>query len=162
MRRETLSAIFVLGIFSFVVVLAYRGDVILPAFWAEFAAGLAMTGIAVLYWGFKPEIDRTLKDRSSFDPKFDHIEAWLFYGPKVHLSENNIGPEKNSPRHKLVCNTVTKKAYYIDSVVWRMICDGKIRWHSDIDQDLDKWCAKMGYELVRKDARESHLLDLGC
>lgn len=160
--RRTLSVICALGIFSFVALLVYRGDVLLPAFWAEFAAGLALTGIAALYWGFKPEINRTLRGKASFDPKFDHIEAWLFYGPKVHHSKDERDPEKNNPRHKLVCNTITKKAYYIDSVVWRMIRDGKIRWHSDADQDLEKWCIKMGYELVKKDARESHLLDLGC
>ena len=135
--------------------------VLLPSFWTELAAGLTLLAIGVLYWGFKPEINNLVRGRKPFNQRFNHVEAWLFYDPSTSYRKGERHPKKKNPHNKLVCNTITKKAYYIDRVVWRMICDGEIRWHSAVDQNLEKWCKKMGYKLMKKDARESHLLDLG-
>lgn len=159
--RKFLSIACALLVFTFVGILIYLEDLVLPEFWSELAAGLMLLAIAILYWGFKPEINDLIRSKKPFDPRFDHVEAWLFYDPEISYEKGERHPKKNDPRNKLVCNTITKKAYYVDSFVWRMICDGRIRWHSEDDQDLKRWCRKMGYELVKKDARESHLLDLG-
>lgn len=116
--------------------------------------------MSVLYWGFKPEINRLVKSRR-LDPRFDHIGAWLFYPPEISYEKGERDPRKNNPRNKLVCNTKTRKAYYVDNIVWKMIYNGKIRWHSEDEQDLQKWCDENDYELVKEDARVADLLDLG-
>lgn len=150
------------GSFIFVAWLIHARGVVLADFWTQLAVGLTLVAIGILYWGFKSEINNLVKGaRPKFDPRFGHVEAWLFYGPGISYAQGERHPKKNNPRKKLVCNTVTKKAYYVDSTVWEMIREEKIRWHSDDDQVLDKWCTKMGYELVKKDARLSYLLDLG-
>lgn len=159
--RKLLSVMCALSIFIFIGVLIYTGDILLPDFWTELAVGLMFIAIGILYWSFKSEINRFIKGEENFDPRFDHVEAWLFYSRNIRYKKGERNPKKNDPRRKLVCNTITKKAYYVDRVVWKMIREGKIRWHSEDYQNLEKWCAKMGYELIRKDARESHLLNLG-
>lgn len=160
--RKLLSIICALTFFIFVGMLIYMEEIWLPSFWAELAAGLALVAVGILYWGFEPEIRVLIKGKKPFDPRYDHVEAWLFYGPETGYEKGERHPQKNNPRSKLVCNTITRKAYYVDREIWKMICEGRIRWHSTDHQDLKKWCRSMGYELVRKDARESHLLDLGC
>lgn len=156
---KSLSIVSALIIFSFVGLLIYKGYVILPDFWTQLAVGLIFLAVGVLSWSFKSEIINLVKgEKLKFDPRFNHVEAWLFYGPEISYEKGERHPRKNNPRKKLVCNTHAKKAYYVDRVVWEMIYDEKIRWHSEDDQDLKEWCTKMGYELFKRDAREVDLL----
>jgi len=88
----------------------------------------------------------------------DHVEAWLFYDQDVDYIKGERDPKKLNPRHKLVVNNATKKAYFMDSATWKLVKENKIRWHSDNVQDLEEWCVSMGYQLMSRDARLYDLL----
>jgi len=80
-----------------------------------------------------------LRDRD-LATRLNHVEARLFYPPEISWAAKERDPKKNNPRKKLVCNTVTRKAYYVDDVIWDMIRENKIRWISEDDQDIEEWC----------------------
>lgn len=92
------------------------------------------------------------------DPKFEHLEARLFYPPDVSWEKGERTPHKNNPRHKLVLVTDLKKAYYVGKYAWNLILLDKIPWFSDDEQDLRKWCISEGYEYIPKNGTEKKLL----
>ena len=160
--RKLLSTVGAVIIFIFVGSLIYMRGVVLSDFWTQLAVGLFFLAIGILGWGFKSELNYLVKGKApKFDPRYDHVEAWLFYGPEISYEKGERDPKKNNPRSKLVCNTITKKAYYVNRDVWEMIRGDRIRYHTDDEQDLEEWCKNMGYELVKRDAREYDLLDRG-
>lgn len=99
------------------------------------------------------------REEAERDLTFDHVEAWLFYPHEISYGRKERDPKRNNPRMKLVCNTITKKAFFVDDDVWRMIYEGQIRWHSEDEQDLERWCRKMGYQLFKRDARLADMLE---
>jgi hypothetical protein len=158
--RKLISVICALSVIVIVTLIVVIGHADLSTLGGELAAALVIVALSVLYWGWKPDIDHLVGKRR-LDPRFDHIEAWLFYDPKISYEKGERSPRKSIPRWKLVCNTRTRYCYYVDDVVWSMIYNGRIRWHSVDEQDLQKWCDGMNYELIKQDAREPDLLNLG-
>lgn len=117
-----------------------------------------------LFWPRKKDLGVTLENdvtqTTRLDPRFNHVEAWLFYESKIDYDKGERDPKKNNPRFKLVCNTSTKKAFYVDNIVWKMILEDKIRWHSEDYQNTQQWCDSTGYKLIKRDAREADLLQI--
>jgi len=62
MRRGT-SIIVAAMLFLFVAYLAYSGSIIFPDYWTALAVALTVSALGILYWGFKPRIDRSLKHK---------------------------------------------------------------------------------------------------
>jgi len=46
--------------------LAYSGSIILPDYWTQTAAALTITAFGILYWGFRPQINRFFKEKRDF------------------------------------------------------------------------------------------------
>jgi hypothetical protein len=113
-------------------------------------------------WSYYPQ--RPMTDRPeiieplTYDPRFRHVEARLFYPPQISYEKGERDPRKNNPRHKLVLLIDLKEAYRVGTYAWNLIFEEKIRWHSEDDQDLEKWCEKEGYTLYKRDATEELLL----
>lgn len=106
------------------------------------------------------------KPEASFDPKFSHVNAHLFYPAKRWWHKRRVLRKrwweiwKQIPcRHKLALVKDLKKAYWVGKFAWNQIIEGKIEWFSEEDQDLDQWCRKEGYTLFREEADEDKLLE---
>lgn len=99
-----------------------------------------------------------IEANEKLDPKFSHVEAWLFYPPSISYAKRQRDPKKNLTRFKLVVLTDLKRAYRVGNYVMSLILLDKIRWHSDDEQDLKEWCEKRGYTFIDKDAIEQDLL----
>jgi len=59
--RKFLSVLGAFILLSFVGYLIYLGAVVLLDFWTGLAIALTLTALGILYWGFKPEVDRLAK-----------------------------------------------------------------------------------------------------
>jgi hypothetical protein len=66
--RKPLSVIFALVPLIFVALLAYWSLVILVEYWTQLAVGLTLLSVGILYWGWKPEIDRWFAEKRSSGP----------------------------------------------------------------------------------------------
>jgi len=62
--RKTLAIISSVILFIIVFFLLYKGDILLTSYLTELAVGLTLFGIAILYWGFKPEIEEIVRGKS--------------------------------------------------------------------------------------------------
>jgi hypothetical protein len=119
-------------------------------------------GILLLANSFKP----TKTTKISFDPKFKHVSARLFYTPKRWWHRKRVTTKhwweisKQTPsRHKLILVNDLKRAYWVGKFAWNLIIEGKIEWFSEEDQDLDEWCTKEGYTPFHEEADENKLLE---
>lgn len=61
--RRIVSVVVAFILFTFILYLAYSGNIVLLDFWTGLAIALAMAALGVLYWGFRPQINRSFKDR---------------------------------------------------------------------------------------------------
>lgn len=68
LMRKPLSVIFALVPLIFVALLAHWSLVVLVEYWTQLAVGLTLLSVGVLYWGWKPEIDRWFAEKRSSEP----------------------------------------------------------------------------------------------
>jgi hypothetical protein len=66
--RKPLAVIFAFVPLILVALLAYWGLVTLVEYWTQLAVGLTLLSVGVLYWGWKPEIDRWFVEKRSSEP----------------------------------------------------------------------------------------------
>lgn len=62
--RTVISMVVAVVLFIFVAYLVYSGNIVLPEYWTQLAVTITAMALGVLYWGFKPLIDRFLKGKS--------------------------------------------------------------------------------------------------
>jgi hypothetical protein len=80
--RKPLSVIFALLPLIFVALLAHWSLVILVEYWTQLAVGLTLLSVGIIYWGWKPEVDRWFADKRS--PKLDRQpESTLHLQPNL-------------------------------------------------------------------------------
>ena len=61
--RAIVSIVVAFALFIFVAILAYSGNVVLPDYWTGLAVALTAAALAILYWGFRPQINRLLNEK---------------------------------------------------------------------------------------------------
>ena len=66
--RKPLAVIFAFVPLIFVALLAYWSLVVLVEYWTQLAVGLTLLAVGILYWGWKPEIDRWFAEKRSSEP----------------------------------------------------------------------------------------------
>jgi len=71
--RKLLSVLFVLLLLVFVFLLAHMGLVALLDYWTGLAVALTLTAMGVLYWGWKPEINRSIRKRANLSE--EHVSS---------------------------------------------------------------------------------------
>lgn len=165
--RRTLSVIGASVLFVVVGLLIKQGGVDFTEYSTQLAVILTTMSIGLLVWGFRPTFvhlfrEKPISDLSveisrPLDPKFKIVEARLFY-PRT-ISRERRDPKKVNPYHKLILIKDLKKAYYVGSYAWNLILTNKIEWFTEDDQDIEEWCKKEGYVLVKEDATEDYLLE---
>ena len=165
--RRILSVIGACVLFIIVGFLIYQGEIVLSEYSTQLALILTTTAIALLAWGFRPTFVQLFREKPisnisveisrSLNPKFKHVEARLFFPHNV--SREKRDPKQTKPRHKLILIKDLKKAYYVGSYAWNLIITNKIEWFTEFEQDLDEWCKKGGYELIKRDSTEAVLLE---
>jgi hypothetical protein len=80
--RKLLSVIFALVPLIFVTLLAYWGLVTLVEYWTQLAVGLTLLAVPIIYWGWKPEIDRWFAEKRSSEPD-RQLESTLHLQPNL-------------------------------------------------------------------------------
>lgn len=172
MKEKTISVFVVIIIFIFVGYLLHLG-VDMSYFTTELAVGLIFLAIPILWWGFRSDIERWVKKRSDASigsdvviPNFEHVEVRIFYPPKRRWEKTRVLEKhwweirKQSPsRQKLALVKDLRKAYYVGTYAWNLILKGKIEWFHEEDQDIEDWCKKEGYKLVKENASKDNLLE---
>jgi hypothetical protein len=76
MRRE-IAIIVAAMLFIFVGYLAYSGRIIFLDYWTALAVTLTVSAFGILYWGFKPRIDRSFKDKKNIQESKTEITPSL-------------------------------------------------------------------------------------
>lgn len=131
-------------------------------------ATLLVVSIVILTAAFRLRSINThaLTSNPHFDPKLTHVNARLFYPQMsrwkkfLHLDEKGErNPKKKKPRHKLILIKDLKKAYYIGAYAWNLIIGDKVEWFCEEEQDIEEWCKKEGYVLIKEEATEDSLLE---
>lgn len=72
--RKLLSIVCAVLLLLIVFLSAYGGFVALPEYWTGLAVGLTLIAIGGLSWGWKPEIERWLKERHIEEPQIRLIQ----------------------------------------------------------------------------------------
>lgn len=156
MTRKIISVLGGAILLLLVGVWVYSGDLILPDFITRLVVGIIIMAITPIFANalrkstFEPKVN-------PFNPKYDYIEARLFY-PRT-ISWERRDPRKIKPHYKLILIKDLKKAYYVGSYVWNLILTNQIEWVTEDEEDLDEWCGKKGYALIKEDATEYNLLE---
>jgi len=126
---------------------------------------MAIVGVGLIYRGLKPN-ESLEHEKVFFNPMFKHIEARLFYSPKRRWEETRVIEKhwweirKQKPsRSKLVLVKDLKKAYYVGTYAWNLIIERKIEWFAEDDQNIEEWCKREGYKLIKQNASEDNLLE---
>lgn len=60
--RAAISTVVSFVLFAFVAYLFYSGSIVLPDYWTQLAVVLTATALGILYWGFRPRINRFFKE----------------------------------------------------------------------------------------------------
>jgi hypothetical protein len=63
--RAIISVMVASILFIFVAYLAYSAGIILPDYWTQLAVVLTAIALGILYWGFRPRINRLVKERGN-------------------------------------------------------------------------------------------------
>jgi len=71
--RTIISVLVASIFFIFVAYLAYSGGIILPDYWTQLAVVVTAIALGILYWGFRPRINRLVKERAN--PQESKAEA---------------------------------------------------------------------------------------
>jgi hypothetical protein len=172
MKREILSVVGAIAIIIILTTLLSTRVFNLSDVSSAFALVLVGSIFGILFWGFKPRVEQAIRGKppekklALLDGKFRHIEARFFYPPKHRWEKIRVLKKhwweiwKQAPsHHKLVVVKDLRKAYYVGTYVWNLIAEGKIEWFSEEEQDIDEWCKREGYKLVKEDASEDKLLE---
>lgn len=61
--RTKISIIVATVLIIFVIYFAYSGNIALSDFWTQLAVALTIIALSILYWGFRPQIERFLRGK---------------------------------------------------------------------------------------------------
>jgi len=161
----------------------------LTDFFTQLAVGLVLTALIILYWGWRPEINRlvrppkpskqpvgaemkdvvapSLRDWRSdgtpeLDPRFSHVYAVLFYPPEISWEKGDRTPTRYMPRYKAIVNDRTKKAFYMVEYAIDLLNRRRIQWYTETwkgDDAFKKYFKAKGITLIGKPATEADLLE---
>lgn len=179
--RRVLSVIVAIVIFSAVVLLIVVQGINLVDFSTQLAVALIPIGLAILFWGFKPDIEKLLRKDTSLvakttvldwrddmagklDPKFEHVTAYFFYPKTVSWTKGERNPMRNMPRFKAIVNHDTNIAYWMTEYAIDLFRKGKVQHVSvdgSSDEDMKAFFHNKGITLIEKPATESALLEHG-
>jgi hypothetical protein len=86
--REGISIAVASAFFILVAYLVFSGSVILSDFWTGLAVGLTLIALGVLYWGFKPQINRSFMEKR----KFQNVETEIAPSMEMERQKRELLP----------------------------------------------------------------------